>query len=286
MPLFTEMPPMLRGTAEEQTLQLRNYLVRLAKSLGGTTQPIQSQAQSTQVNGAVKTVDTSKQLRAEIQRNAQELQQLILSTANNVTQYTDRRFDRLTGEYVAQSEFGDYKAVMNTTIEQTAKNTVESYNFQSQINANNDSIQLLQQYYSEIDGEIRRGIITVDEVVVTRNPDGTVTRETVTNTYIGIAISQSLRFTGEVDASDSRNPKDGYKYYEIAEGQTFGLYTSKGWQFWINGVKKGWFDSQDGLLHVSSMDIEDQLTIGGLWAIRCNSDGNEFELFFIGADND
>lgn len=268
---FTEMPPMLRGTAEEQTLQLRNYLVRLSRSLTDVQAATQSQIMSMGSN-AINTGskdEVSKKTQEEIMRNAQELQQLILSTANNVIQYTDTKIEELNGLYVAESEFGTYKETVRSTIIQTAKSTVESYDFQSQINTANDSIDLLQSYYNTINGEIRRGLITVTE-------DGKAV------TYVGIAISQSLRFTGEVDPTDTRLPEDGYTYYEIASGQTFGLYTSTGWQFWINGVKKGWFDSKDGLLHVANMDIEGVLTMNGLWAMRCNTDGNEFELYYVG----
>lgn len=272
MGAFTEMPPMLKGSAEEQTLQLRNYLVRLARSLGDVQAATQAQiiAQgSNAIYSGSGNDEVSKKTQEEIMRNAQELQQLILSTANNVIEYTDRKIEELNGLYVAESEFGTYKESVQTTIVQTAKSTVESYDFQSQINSANDSIGLLQNYYTTISGEIRRGLITVTE-------NGQAV------TYVGIAISQNLRFKGEVDPTDSRLPEDGQTYYEIASGQTFGLYTSTGWQFWINGVKKGWFDSKDGLLHIANMDIEGILTMSGLWAMRCNSDGKEFELYYVG----
>ena len=51
----------------------------------------------------------------------------------------------------------------------------------------------------------------------------------------------------------------------LAPGQTLGLYTATGWQFWINGSKRGWFDSEDGMLHVANIVVEDKLQIGDGW---------------------
>jgi len=100
---------------------------------------------------------------------------------------------------------------------------------------------------TEINGQIRRGIVT--------DPS---TGEVVT----GIAISQSLRFTGEIERGE-----DGAEYYRLASGQTFGLYTATGWQFWIDGCKKGWYDSVDGMLHIANVAVEDKLQLGGGWQL-------------------
>jgi len=90
----------------------------------------------------------------------------------------------------------------------------------------------------------------------------------------GIAISAQLRFTGEVRA------KDGYEYHELEGRQTFGLYTATGWQFWIDGHKAGWFDSEDGMLHVANVFIEDTLSFGGSWRVR--RVGAELEIMYMG----
>ena len=66
--------------------------------------------------------------------------------------------------------------------------------------------------------------------------------------------------------------EDGADYYQLSSGQTFGLYTSTGWQFWINGWKKGWYDSVDGMLHIANVAVENALQLGGQWQL-VNSDG-------------
>ena len=74
--------------------------------------------------------------------------------------------------------------------------------------------------------------------------------------------------------------EDGLKYYELAPGQTLGLYTATGWQFWVNGSKRGWFDSRDGRLHVISEVVEDGLQLGADWAV---STAGGFGIKYLGA---
>ena len=78
---------------------------------------------------------------------------------------------------------------------------------------------------------------------------------------LGIAISQRLSFTG---ASSSH---EGETYYELSPGQTLGMYTSTGWQFWINGARRGWFDSVDSTLHVAALQVEQTLRLGASWVV-------------------
>ena len=99
----------------------------------------------------------------------------------------------------------------------------------------------LAAYRTEIDGQIRRGYL--------EDPDSH-------QTVLGIAIAQPLHFTGR-EMTDG-----GWSYYELAPGQTLGLYTSTGWQFWVNGRRVGWFDSADGMLHTISQTIEQELRMG------------------------
>ena len=99
---------------------------------------------------------------------------------------------------------------------------------------------------TELNGQIRRGVIEDPE-----------THEV----HLGIAISEQLSFTGQTQT------EGGLTYYELAPGQTLGLYTSTGWQFWINGVRRGWFSSEDSMLHVSNIVVENRLQLGSDWEI-------------------
>lgn len=197
-----------------------------------------------------------------------ELQAMIVAGDNAVMSYVDSKTEVYNSMFVAQSEFGTFQENVTNMIETTAKGVVESYDYGSSIESVQDSINLLQSYYTSINGEIRRGIVEDPE-----------TGEYVT----GIAIAQSLKFSGECGPEDERNPGDGYTYYYMNSGQTFGLYTSVGWQFWIDGYKKGWYNSQDGMLHVANILVEQVLQIGGNWQVKASADGSELEFLYVGS---
>lgn len=249
-----EMPPMLSGRTEDQIRQLRDYLVRLAKELPREEQIEQTVQQVVQTRarggGAGKNQGWQEQ--------AQALKSLIVKTADRVYETIDVLETNLSSVYVAQSDFGVYQERVDTQIRQTAKETVESYGYQAQINAVTDGLSGLAQYLTQINGEIRRGMVTDPE-----------TQETV----LGIAISQNLSFTGNTVT------EAGFTYYELSPGQTLGLYTSTGWQFWINGSKRGWFDSNDGMLHVARIVAEEQLQISDSWQITA---AGGFGIRYIG----
>lgn len=280
--MFNEKPPMLGGDPARDIAAIRDYLFRMARSLeevqtaagtgavvtyGPTGQQIRTTSEDVKANQDIEAIrKNATELQALIIKSADDLQNQIAAGDGNVIAYTDRKVDEYNGLYVAKSEFGDFTENINTVIENTARGVVESYDYQSSINSVQDSIAIMQNYYASIDGEIRRGIVEDPE-----------THEYVT----GIAISQALRFSGECGPSDARNPGDGYTYYYMNEGQTFGLYTSTGWQFWVNGYRKGWYSSGDGMLHVAGIYVENTLQLGPSWSFVVPA-GNEIELRYIG----
>lgn len=195
-----------------------------------------------------------------------ELMQAIQAGDAAVTSYVDSLTQVYNSRYLAKSEFGTFQENITSMIETTARGVVESYDYASAIQSTQNSVNLLQGYYTSIEGEIRRGIVL--------DPD--------TNEYVtGIAIAQNLKFSGECGPTDPENPGDGNTYYYMNSGQTFGLYTSVGWQFWIDGHKKGWYNSQDGMLHVANILVEEQLNVGGSWKFSGN--GAELEITYVGS---
>ena len=152
---------------------------------------------------------------------------------------------------MAISDYGSYYGRIDTQVRQTARETVESYRF-------SEAVEALERHMSELNGQIRRGLI-----------EDPLTHEI----HLGIAVSESLSFTGQTQNVG------GATYYELTPGQTLGLYTASGWQFWINGVRRGWFSSQDSMLHVSNIVVEDKLRVGADWEI---SSSGGFGLRYTG----
>ena len=245
-----EYPPILSGSAQQQLQALRDYLVRMAKSLEAAEQAAATPKQTAAASKAAAQEKKEQEDRlAAIRRNAAKLRALIVKTADQAqTIAADLGATRQEMEsyYLAKSDFGEYMEQAKADFATTARGVVESYDFTSLIEAVSGRTDELNTYLTSIRGEIRRGVIEDPE-----------THERA----LGIAISENLQFTGTVQE------QDGLTYYELAPGQTLGLYTSTGWQFWVNGSKRGWFDSGDGSLHVISEVVEDRLQIGDGWTI-------------------
>ena len=244
-----EYPPILQGSEQEQLRTLRDYLVRMARSLE-TAQ--QAPAAPSPLGAAAVQAQREKREEdglASLRRNAARLRALIVKTAGDADTLAAElgvlRHD-MESDYLARSDFGTYMEQARASFQATARGVVESYDFAALIEAVSDRTEELNLYLTTLRGEIRRGLITDPE-----------TGEAV----LGIAVAENLQFTGAV------HEEDGLRYYELAPGQTLGLYTSTGWQFWVNGSKRGWFDSRDGRLHVISEVVEDHLQLGADWRL-------------------
>ena len=251
MAAWTEKPPILTGKYQQDIQALRDYLFRMAGSLTDIT----TGNTAVEIRGGTETAGKAI---ADVKKSAEELRSLIIKSAGDlrdeitegdaqVIAYTDSKTEIYDGRYLAVSDFGTFEENLNNRIENTARGVVESFNYEASINSMQDTIDLYQTYFNTINGEIRRGIV--------EDPD---THEYV----IGIVISQAVQFTGS-----TYTPGDGFTYWEVAPDQTFGIYTATGWQFWINGTKRGWFSSQDSMLHVSNIFVESSLHAGADWVI-------------------
>lgn len=241
--MMYELPPQVQGSPE--IVAIRDYLVRLAQSL----EPATENAVIVAANKAVS--QAQKETVKDVQQQAASLKALIIKNANEIYSYTDEKVEEYGSLYVAKSDFGNYYEQIETQVETTARGAIESYHY-------SEAIEGLENYMTDLNGQIRRGVM-----------EDPVTHET----HLGIAISENLSFTGNTQTVG------GETYYELSPGQTLGLYTSTGWQFWINGVLRGYFSSQDSMLHVSNIVVEDRLQLGSGWEITTSGG---FGLRYIG----
>ena len=276
---MTEYPPILSGTALQQIAALRDYLVRRARdsdasvgagaldgpknsaSVGeGLAPPADTGANRT--TGGASPAPTAAHSESQIPNSAlpaAALRALIVKTADRVERQVELLSRSLHEDYLARSDFGDYQEQIDTLIRATARQIVESYDFTARLSAADERLGELAGALTRLRGEIRRGLIQDPETG---------------ELCFGIAIAQELRFTGQTVT------EDGLVYEELAPGQTLGLYTASGWQFWINGSKRGWFDASDGQLHIRSLTAEQELRLGGDWL--CTSSGG-FGIRYVGA---
>lgn len=252
-----ELPPVLSGDALQQIAALRDYLVRTAR--GSETETVETVA--AHAGSLVKQAGRGKspaaltgkeELPSDVLQREARLRALIVKSAEEgrerdkllLSSIGDLGYE-MRQSYLAKSEFGEYRQELLLLIDATARQIVESYGLQEQILAARAELvdlgEAFAAYEMEISGQIRRGFL--------EDPDTHLT-------VLGIAISQQLQFTGR-ELSDG-----GWSYYELSPGQTLGLYTSTGWQFWVNGRKVGWFDSSDGMLHTVSQAVEEEIRMG------------------------
>lgn len=266
-----ELPPILRGSEQQQLASIRDYLVRLAQSLNAV------QNAPTVISGlspAAAKIKTD-----ELQQQATDLKSLIIKTADamDVRIETNSYDISVLGETVENvkttyvtSDYlnGTYMNTVQQTIENTVNNIVEHYNYTDIVTGIvGTDIDNLKSFATMVQGEIRRGVIY----------DATLQMD-----VLGIAISQSMEFY-ENDPGHPPTTEGGLEYFRIKANQTFGFYTSYGWQFYVNGQKVGWFDSTDSVaaLHVSSAIIENGLRFGEDWII--DQSGNGIGFRYIGS---
>ena len=245
--MMPEIPPRLQGSPEQQLVAMRDYLVRLSQSL----EQVSRSGAAPAVSKAGAAASAQENAAEQVKSTARALKALIIKTADEITAYTDSRVESFESLYVAKSDYGSYYNQIETQVAQTARDTVESYHY-------TEAFGEMNAYLTDLGGQIRRGVIEDPE-----------THEV----HLGIAISEQLSFTGQTQT------EGGLTYYELAPGQTLGLYTSRGWQFWIGGVRRGWFSSEDSMLHLSNIVVENRLQLGSEWDVTRT---NGFGLRYIG----
>ncbi len=249
-----EYPPILSGTALEQIAALRDYLVRRARDADAVPAPVGAAISRPQTAAASSAASTDRS-----PQSAAALRSLVVKTADTVQRQVELLAQSLHEDYLARSDFGEYQEQIDLAIQATARQIVESFDYSARLAAADAQLGELSGAMTALRGEIRRGLI--------RDPE---TGEQV----LGIAVAENLRFTGETVT------EEGLRYDVLAPGQTLGLYTATGWQFWCGGSKRGWFDSADGQLHVRSLTDEQELRLGADWSLTASGG---FGIRYIGA---
>jgi len=234
-----ELPPILKGDEQEQLRVLRDYLVRMARDLDENVEKAVVNTVSSEVKRAVSGGTGYENGPTGESDETKRLRSLIIKTSDTVKQQIDMITTTLEthSEYISQ--FGTITDNLKRQIIDTASGTQELYDSISEIVTDNSKLLETMQ------GEIRRGYI--------EDPDNP-------GSYIlGIAIAQNIQF------DNTEITENAVTYYHIQDKQTFGLYSSSGWSFWLGGVKVGWFKSGDSSLNVRNISIQQTMTLGDGW---------------------
>ncbi len=161
-----EYPPILSGTEQQQLHALRDYLVRMARSLETAEQAAAVSTQEIETQRSLAAAQEKKEAEEKLsalRRNAANLRALIVKTAGEAESFSEElgavRQD-MESRYLAKSEFGDYMEQIRSSFLTTARGVVESYDFAALIEAVGRRADALDLYLTAIRGEIRRGLIT------------------------------------------------------------------------------------------------------------------------------
>lgn len=239
MAIINLTPPSATGGQAEQVRNLYSYLYQLTDRLNAAF--VALDVGGSNASGAsASAAGASGGMSADQARQYNELKALIIKTGTVTKEYADKLVASLDSVYIAQSEWGTYEEQIHQDIEATASGIVESYNFQSQIDA-------LDDYRIEASGYILRGIIGYDENNVP---------------IFGIAIGQDLKTTDVTI--------DGVTYKQVDMTKNLATYTADGITFWLNGVAVARLNQQE--LSITRAVITEKITLGD-WEVATNGTG-------------
>ena len=147
------MPPSPRGSVQEQLVRQYSYLFQMAQQLNVALGQLESGGTAVPSGGTAAPA-------AEREQQYQTLKSMIVKTADTVQRRMDQLSAKLTGEYVAASEFGTYVERLNAYLEANPEALTQYYSFCSDLQANTDAVSAaFGQYKAETEGYIRTGIV-------------------------------------------------------------------------------------------------------------------------------
>ena len=241
-------PPALQGDERAQLTQVYRYLFRLSEQLNVGLSALEQRtvAVARPSGGALSPEGTDgEQFWAEADAQYLSLKSLIIKTANLVRAEMDQIVTNLGSEYVAVSEWGTYKEGVSREIVDTAKYTMEHFEYNEKILNVPEMAAIFDSYRIETTGYIRRGIIGFDDE---------------NYPILGIAIGQELKHK-EVTV--------GGEVYEVFdETQNMATYAADKLSFWVNGVEVAYLSNSE--LVVTRVIVSDSIQLGD-WNIAVNA---------------
>lgn len=154
------LPNITGVTEREQLSQIKSYLYQFAQQLQWALSTIDTSSVSNQVasQSPQKVIVQAKEQSAEVSFNA--LKSLIIKSADIVNAYYDEISDRLSGLYVASSDFGTYIEETDAKIKKTSTDITQNY---TDIQKIFTDIENLSFSLAESQAHIKSGLIYYDD---------------------------------------------------------------------------------------------------------------------------
>jgi hypothetical protein len=217
----------------------------------------------------------SRQTSAELVRQVNYLKALIIKTADEVESHTAIDLGNLRalvdalgeviegdgglravlmeirGDYVAQSQFGEYAESVAQQLEATANALTQYVAYVSQLQGSVDAVSAdFNAWRIESEGYIRSGIVGWRED---------------TTPIIGIAIGQNLTVLQDAEGNDATVTVDGVAYKVVEQKGFRAIYAADELSFWQDDVKVAYMSN-------NQLYITDIVALASLWVGKWHVD--------------
>ena len=154
-------PNITAATEREQILQMRSYLYQLSQDLQFALGAVEKQittVQDTAANAEREASRVSESQNPKAQFSS--LKALIIKSADIVNAYYEEINRRLTGEYLAISDFGVYKQETSQEIRENSEGITRAF---SNIQVISDALSLVEEAVTQVNAWIKTGKLGEDE---------------------------------------------------------------------------------------------------------------------------
>lgn len=227
--MLIQSPPNLQGSERGQLLQLHSYLYQMAQSLNTALNSLTLESFRPEAQALFKSAATQR----EVAQNAQALKAMIVKTAREVTARMDEISATLKGEYLAKSEFGDYRQALSSEITATAQGVVQAYQYDSRLDALDAAMAGFLSYETATRQYLKTGLLFYDEEGVPR---------------YGVAVGES----------ETEITQDGQTL--LSRNGLLATFTSDRLSFWQNGVETAWVSN--GQWCTRSLEVQEKIDLG------------------------
>ena len=222
------LPNINADTEAGQIVQVKSYLYQFAEQMRWALNNIQ---QGDSGNANIQTVDANGNLVSTGSSdgsvaNFGQIKSLIIKSADIVESFYEQIEQRLNASYVAQSDFGTYKAATSALITANSDGITQNYNRYTTLNS---SVAGIQNQINNTNAYIKTGLLDTDE---SDNP------------IYGLEIGQTTS-------------KDGTETFS-----KFARFTSNRLSFYDNGSTEVAYIS-DYKLYITNAQVTDTLILGG-----------------------
>ena len=227
--MLIQTPPLLQGDEKHQLLQVHSYLFQMAQALNAGLNNLTAENFTAEAGAVIRNAASQR----DVAQNANTLKAMIIKTAAQVTARMDEIVAKLEGEYVSVGEFGQYQEEVSNEIKATATGIVQSYGYDSRLDALDESMAGFLDYEVSTKQYIKTGLLFYDAEGVPR---------------YGVAVGES----------DTDITEDGEVV--VSRAGLLATFTSDRLSFWQNGVETAWVSN--GQWCTRSLEIQQDMHIG------------------------